>query len=184
MHQPHEGNGSDGLCTDHVRGIQMLSVLILPHLKIPSSLHISMSLAYLPAWIVIAVIWHVRLFTQTNVGFLIGIHLILGLSLGSWSFFIATPFGKSPQLAAVVSTIASIVFAILGLIFNGEAGAAFIFSLLFPPAFYVLALRAISGFEMNGLPARVMQRDPNHHIMILPVMIAGIVRILYVANMV
>jgi ATP-binding cassette subfamily A (ABC1) protein 3 len=83
-----------------------------------SSWHVSISLAYLPAWIIVSIVWHHRIFTATNVGLVIIIHLLLGFTLASWSFFIAVPFGKSPQLAAVASTFLSIMFAVVALVFR------------------------------------------------------------------
>ncbi|KAH9948219.1 P-loop containing nucleoside triphosphate hydrolase protein [Amylocystis lapponica] len=141
------------------------------------SWHISISLAYLPAWIIVSVVWRYRIFATTNVGLIIGLHLLLGLSLASWSFFVAMPFGKSPQLAAVVTTFCGIVCSILGLIFEGSTGGAFVFSLAFPPAFYVIAIRAISGFEDSRIPTSVLQGDPDSGFIILPMLIAAIIDI-------
>jgi ATP-binding cassette, subfamily A (ABC1), member 3 len=91
----------------------------------------------------VALIWHFRIFTATNFLLILAVHLLLGLVLASWSFFVSAPFGKSPQLAAVASTLLSIVFAILGLVFSrAGTGAAVIFSIIFPPGFYIFAIRA------------------------------------------
>jgi hypothetical protein len=90
------------------------------------------SSAYLPTWpqatrycwlalahlqsnslIIVPLVWYFRLFMKTTV-----IHTLLGLDLASYSFFTAMPFGKSPHLAAVVSTLIVIIFATLGLVVN------------------------------------------------------------------
>ncbi|KAI0658358.1 P-loop containing nucleoside triphosphate hydrolase protein [Cubamyces menziesii] len=140
------------------------------------SWHISISLAYLPAWIIVAIIWHFRIFTATNIGLVIVIHLLLGFTLASWSFFVATPFGKSPQLAAVSSTFLAIVFAILALVFSrASTGAAFVFSLIFPPGFYIFAIRAVCGFEAHQVATSVTQPDPDNALRLLPLIIAAII---------
>lgn len=147
------------------------------HSHFYSSWHISISLAYLPAWIIVAIIWHFRIFTATNVGLVIVIHLLLGLTLASWSFFVATPFGKSPQLAAVASTFLAIVFAILALVFSrASTGAAFVFTLIFPPGFYIFAIRAVCGWEVHQIATNVLQPDPDNALRLLPLIIAAIVR--------
>lgn len=105
------------------------------------------------------------------------IHLLLGFTLASWSFLVATPFGKSPQLAAVASTFLSIVFAIFALVFSrASTGAAFVFSLLFPPGFYIFAIRAVCGFEAHQITTSVLDPDPDNGLRLLPLIIAAIVR--------
>jgi ATP-binding cassette, subfamily A (ABC1), member 3 len=124
----------------------------------------------------VALIWHYRMFTATNGGLVLAVHLLLGFSLASWSFFVAAPFGKSPQLAAVVSTFLAIVFAILALVFS-RAGtvAATIFTLIFPPGYYVFAIRAICGYENHQMPTNLLKPDPDDHLTLLPILIACIV---------
>ncbi|KAI0370085.1 P-loop containing nucleoside triphosphate hydrolase protein [Pilatotrama ljubarskyi] len=140
------------------------------------SWHLSISLAYLPAWIIVSIIWHFRIFSATNIGLIIVVHLLLGLTLASWSFFVATPFGKSPQLAAVASTFLAIVFAILALVFaRATTGAAFVFTLIFPPGFYIFAIRAIAGFEVHQLATSATQPDPDNALRLLPLIIAAII---------
>lgn len=121
------------LVTTHLKAMGMLdSAKIL-------SWYLSMVLVYLPAWTIVSIIWHIRIFTMTSGGLVFIVHVLLGLILASYSFFIAAPFGKSPQLAAVASTFISVVFAIIGLVFSAHAstGGAFIFSIIFPPGWYV-----------------------------------------------
>ena len=123
-----------------------------------------------------AIVWHFRIFTATNVGLVIAVHLLLGLTLASWSLFVAAPFGKSPQLAAVASTFLAIVFAILALVFaRASTGAAFVFTLLFPPGFYVFVIRAMCGFEVHQLATNIVHPDPDNQLRVLPLIIAAIV---------
>ncbi|KAI8968791.1 hypothetical protein BD414DRAFT_541258 [Trametes punicea] len=144
------------------------------------SWHTSISSAYLPAWVNVAIIWHFRIFTATNVGLVIAIHLLLGFTLASWSFFIATPFGKSPQLAAVCSTFLAIIFAFFALVFErASTGAAFVLTLLFPPGFYTFVIRAMCGFEVHQIATSVTQPDPDNALRLLPLVIAAIIDISY-----
>ncbi|TFK56402.1 P-loop containing nucleoside triphosphate hydrolase protein [Heliocybe sulcata] len=142
------------------------------------SWHTSISLAYLPAWIVVSLVWHYQIFSATNAGLVLIVHLLFGWSLASWSFFVSAPFGNSPQLAAVASTFLSILFAILALVFGrAGTGAAFIFSVIFPPGYYIFAIRAICGFENHQLATNVLKGDPDNHLMLLPLIIAAIIDI-------
>ncbi|KAK7686529.1 hypothetical protein QCA50_010128 [Cerrena zonata] len=158
------------LLTSHLKAMGLLdSARIL-------SWHLSISLAYTPAWIIVSLVWHFRIFTGTNAGLVFIVHLLLGLVLASWSFFIAVPFGKSPQLAAVASTILAFVLAILALVFSrASTGAAFVFSIIFPPGYYIFAIRAICGFENQQIPTSVLHPDPDNNLRLLPIIIAAII---------
>lgn len=137
---------------------------------------ISLSLAYLPAWIIVSLVWHFRIFTETNGVLIVAVHLLFGLSLASWTFFVAAPFGSSPQLAAITSTLLAIVFSIFALVFSrASTGAAFIFTILFPPGYYIFAIRAICGWENHVLPTNALKGDPDNGLTLLPVMIAALV---------
>ncbi|KAI0042590.1 P-loop containing nucleoside triphosphate hydrolase protein [Auriscalpium vulgare] len=165
------GEQANGL-TPHMKAMGLLdSARIL-------SWHASISLAYLPAWVIVALTWHYRIFTGTNAGLVLVIHLILGLSLASWSFFVGMPFNKSPQLAAVASTFLSIVFAILALVM-GPVGSftAFVYTIVFPPGFYIFSIRTIAGFENHLTRTNVLDADPDSGMRLLPIIIAGIIDI-------
>ncbi|THH01206.1 hypothetical protein EW026_g1452 [Hermanssonia centrifuga] len=166
------------LVTGHLKAMGLMdSARIL-------SWHISLSLAYLPAWLIVSLVWHFRIFTGTNAGLVFVIHLLLGLTLASWSFFIAAPFGKSPQMAAVASTILAIVFAILAQAWGSPSnGAAFIYSVIFPPGFYIFTIRAIAGFEVHQIPTTVLKPDPDNSLRILPLIIAAVLSSLSVVSM-
>ncbi|KAH7922678.1 P-loop containing nucleoside triphosphate hydrolase protein [Leucogyrophana mollusca] len=158
------------LLTSHMKAMGLLdSARIL-------SWHVSISLAYLPAWIIVSILWHYRIFSATNAGLVLVVHLLLGFSLASWSFFVAAPFGKSPQLAAVASTFLAIMFAILALVFSkASTVAATIFTLIFPPGYYIFAIRAICGWENHQMPTNLLKPDPDSHLTLLPLIIAAII---------
>ncbi|KAG8774772.1 hypothetical protein FRC12_001832 [Ceratobasidium sp. 428] len=119
------------------------------------SWHFSVSLVYLPAWIVTAVVWHYRVFTETNVGLLIAIHIITGLSLASFSLLACMPFRKSPQLGAIATTFFSVLLSIIALLVPRNPTACAMYTLIFPPGFFVFAIRAVSRFEQDLHGAQV-----------------------------
>ncbi|KAG2067404.1 P-loop containing nucleoside triphosphate hydrolase protein [Suillus decipiens] len=160
----------NNLLTSHMKAMGLLDTARI------ASWHISISLAYLPAWIVVSIIWHYRIFTGTNVGLVLIVHLLFGFSFASWSFFVAAPFGKSPQLAAVATTFLGIIFAILALVFGrASTVAATIFAIIFPPGYYIFAIRAICGWENQQIPTNILKPDPDTHLILLPLIIAAII---------
>ncbi|CAA7266935.1 unnamed protein product [Cyclocybe aegerita] len=158
------------LITEHMKAMGLLdSARIL-------SWHIGISLTYLPAWVIVSLIWKFTIFTETNTGIIVILHVLLGLVLASWSFFIAVPFGKSPQLAAVVTTFGGIVFAIFGLVIRSRSsGTLFVFSILFPPSFYILSLRAIAGYENHESATNALKGDIDQGIVLLPLLIGAVI---------
>lgn len=118
------------------------------------------------------------MFSSTSVVLVLLIHLLFPISLASWSFFVAAPFGKSPQLAAVATTFLAIVFAVLALVLeNVSTGTAFVYTLIFPPGFYVFAIRAVCGWENHQLATNALKSDPDRGLTLLPLLIAAIVRL-------
>ena len=106
------------------------------------------------------------------------LRLAFSFSLASWTMFISIPFENSPQLAAVCATVLSFLFAILAQAFGGAStGAGFIFGILFPPGYYVFALRAIAGFEIHQTTTNITKGDPDNNLAILPLMLAALVRV-------
>jgi len=123
-----------------------------------------------------ALVWRYRIFAGTNVGIVLLVNLLLPLSLASWTFFLATPFGRSPQLAAITSVLVSFVFAVLALVLKGAGnGLAFIFTILFPSGFYIFVIRAICGFEDHQIPTSIVETDPDNNLRVIVPVIAAIV---------
>ncbi|KAF9479407.1 P-loop containing nucleoside triphosphate hydrolase protein [Pholiota conissans] len=154
--------------TSHLRAMGTLdSARIL-------SWHLSISMLYLPAWILVGVIWHARLFINTPIGAIIGTHILSGLSHISWTFFVSVPFSKNPQLAAVVTTVLVLVLAVIPmeLALLGTLVPA-ILSFFFPPMFYIFTLKVFAGFETWGDPFSVDVADPAYGVTLQPIMIAS-----------
>lgn len=100
----HITSGSDGLFEDCSYAVSPSLPHSTPALTSASSWHFSLSLTYLPAWIVIAVIWKEFIFKQTSVAIILLLYILTGLSLASWTFLVAAPFASAPTLAAIVCT--------------------------------------------------------------------------------
>jgi hypothetical protein len=87
----------------------------------------------------------------------------------SWSL-------NSPQLAAITTTLLATGFAIIACIYS-DAGTleATIFSLVFPPGYYIFAIRAICEFEINLMVTDALKPDPDNGLMLLPlIIVAGV----------
>lgn len=137
------------------------------------SWHLSLSLAYLPAWIIAAGVWQVKLFTGTSVGIMVAINILTGLSLTSWSMFVMAPFGKSPQLAAITSTILALVWCVIGMVYTGiSTASAFVLTLFFPPFFLPIAIRCVVGFEITLTPTSATVSDPEYFLTLWPLFLA------------
>ncbi|CAE7080467.1 unnamed protein product [Rhizoctonia solani] len=123
------------------------------------SWHISISMVYLPAWIITAAIWQRRIFSVTNVGLIIAIHIITGLSLSSFTLLASMPFHKSPQLAAISTTFISLFLAIVAMLLPDSPTACAMYTLIFPPGFYVFAIKSVSRFESRQQGAVVGSKN-------------------------
>ncbi|KAJ7083365.1 hypothetical protein B0H15DRAFT_785012 [Mycena belliarum] len=141
-----------------------------------ASWHLSHSLVYLPAWIIVALVWRAEIWERTHPVLILAVHILFGLSLASWSFFVAAPFGKSPQLAAVCTTFLTFGLAIVAMIMKKiNSGGAFVFTIIFPPGFYIFANRAISGYETHNLATNAIKGDPDDNIQLIYILIAGVI---------
>ncbi|PPQ79372.1 hypothetical protein CVT25_002642 [Psilocybe cyanescens] len=160
------------LITAHMKAMGLLdSARIL-------SWHVSISLTYLPAWIAVGLAWKYLIFFQSSVVLMVGLHILLGLVLASWSFITAAPFSKSPQLAAIISTFLAIIFALLGLVLNiTQTAPIVVFSIIFPPSFYIFTLKAICGYENHLTAVDILKGDPDRGIIVLPLICAAVINI-------
>lgn len=117
------------------------------------SWQISFSLIHLPSWIIVAVIWSFQLFPNTNVGIMLLVHVLYGLSLVSWAIFVAVPFKKSPYIPGLIAVVVAIAMNAVTLagIKNPTNGIVFIFSLIFPASSYMYSVRVLAWFDSKGL---------------------------------
>jgi ATP-binding cassette, subfamily A (ABC1), member 3 len=76
--------------------------------------------------------------------------------------FIGAPFGKSPQLAAIASTFLAILLAIIALVLKGGSTLSLVFTLIFPPGFFVFAVLALCGYESRDTSPILSRGDPDN----------------------
>ncbi|TFK42145.1 hypothetical protein BDQ12DRAFT_703521 [Crucibulum laeve] len=138
------------------------------------SWHISTSLIYMPAWLAVAGMWKFKLFTGTHWALVLGVHLLLGLGLASWSLFVSAPFGKSPQLASIFTSGIAIAVAVVPVMISQPSNiVAPILSFCFPSMFYVFVIKAICGFELSLRETDLWQPDPRTGLRIAPLLAAA-----------
>lgn len=138
---------------------------------------------YLSGWVIIAITWHYKIFTGTNVLLILVVHVLLGFALASHSLLVAVPFGKSPQLAAVVSTIVAIASAVIPFASDIGTGPAVVYSLFLPGGSYVYAIRCIAAWELQKIPTNAVKMAPKPYpqstspqLTLLPLIIVALVR--------
>ncbi|KAH9486075.1 ABC transporter A family member 6 [Psilocybe cubensis] len=142
------------------------------------SWHVGISITYLPGWIIVGLLWKFRIFVETSAFLIVFVHVLLGLVLASWSLFVAAPFGTSPQLAAVVTTFLSVAVAVIGQTLNtARPLVTILYSALFPPSFYIFAMKAICGYENNQLATNPFKGDPDRNITLFPFIFVAILNI-------
>ncbi|KAF9011272.1 hypothetical protein BDQ17DRAFT_1537998 [Cyathus striatus] len=144
------------------------------------SWHLSMTLAYFPSWFILAFMWQHKIFTGTNTALLLAVHVITGLGLTSWSFVIAAFFGKSPQLASVVTSGLALVLAVAPVMIPLPSMATgVVLSLFFPSMFYVFALKVICLYEVSGHATNALHTLPEFEInlTLLPMMIVAFIAV-------
>ncbi|KAH9937769.1 P-loop containing nucleoside triphosphate hydrolase protein [Epithele typhae] len=146
------------------------------------SWHFSLSLAYLPAWIILSIIWKVKLFILTSYGFIFALCVLTGLATASFSMFIMAPFGKSPSLAAILATLCCLVPITITMFWpNMDSTNAGILTFFFPTFFFGWTFTTITDFETLLLPAS-LTTQPQHEFpppTILPMLIAVIISIFF-----
>ena len=95
--------------------------------------HVAFDLMFVPGWIGIAIILGVGVFAKTSFAILVIFHILIGMSLSSFSIFGASFFHKA-QLSGIVTTIASLLLAVIAQVTaKSSTGAIAILSILFPP---------------------------------------------------
>lgn len=91
--------------------------------------------------------------------------------------FVGAPFGKSPQLAAIASTFFAILFAIIALFLKGGNVLTIVYTLVFPPGFFVFVVLALCGYERNDIPPILNQGDPDNGTRITSLFIVAVIDI-------
>lgn len=124
--------------------------------------HLAFDIIYLPAWVIMGLVVSYLVFPDTNVGIIVGLHLLTGFSLSSFSIFFGA-FFKRAQLSGITTTIVSLILAVIAQIplgRHGSTGAVIILSLLFPPMSYVFFLIYNAGFQQLLVSTTLTEYSP------------------------
>ncbi|KAL9084276.1 MAG: hypothetical protein Q9159_005321 [Coniocarpon cinnabarinum] len=124
--------------------------------------HLSFDIMYMPGWVINGLIVAYLVFPDTDVGIIVGLHILGGLALSSWSLLFASFFRRA-QLSGITTTIVSLVLAIIAQIplgKNGSTGAVAILGLLFTPMNYTFFLIYVAGFQEQSIPTRLNDSTP------------------------
>jgi ATP-binding cassette, subfamily A (ABC1), member 3 len=122
--------------------------------------HIAFDIMYGPAWIVMAIILSVGVFSRTSAAIMVIFHILAGLSMSSLSIFGAAFFHKA-QLSGITSTIVCMLLAVIAQVASkaGTASVA-ILSLLFPPMNYVYFIILMARFERQSFGTSLIKTAP------------------------
>lgn len=156
--------------------------------------HIALDIIYGPAWIISGVILKVGVYMKTSVGITIGLHILTGLALSSFSLFGAAFFRKA-QLSGISAVIACLLLGVIAQKANITGNAAVvILSLFFPPMNYVLSTIFMARWEKQNMGTNLVKSAPNNpwtipaivlwvlliiQIIVYPVLAAFVERALY-----
>ena len=124
--------------------------------------HIAFDIMFSPGWIAIGLILKFGVFAKTSAATLVFFNLLTGLSLSSFSIFGAAFFHKA-QLSGIVTTIVSLLFAVLAqVIAKSSTGAVAILSLLFPPMNYTFFTVLMARWERQDEGTNLVKAAPQN----------------------
>ncbi|MCJ1313012.1 hypothetical protein MMC25_006688 [Agyrium rufum] len=134
-----------------------------PQLARLTSYHLAFSAIYIPGWIIIGAILAKNVFSKTNIGVVIILHLLAGWALASFSIFGAAFFRRA-QLSGILVTIASILLAVLGQVINKNlsTGVVYILSLLFPSMNFTFFIIVMARWEAQNVPTDLTKAAPEN----------------------
>ena len=157
------------------------------------SWHLSVSSAYLIAWLAVGAIFQHFIFKRTNAGLFIILYLLTGLSLASWTHLVAVPFANAPTLAAItckqtsrsalprtdsfmIATFIAIILAIGALLAPSSSGTQLVLTLIFPPMFYTFFTKNLASYESLSMVPDILHSSPKGDAPVLGLLIIAIVR--------
>ena len=133
-----------------------------PQLARILSYHLAFDMLYLPSWIVIGIILGVGVFAQTSKGIVIIYHVLVGMSLVSFTILGASLFKKA-QLSGITLALVTLLLGVLAQVLgNFSSGAVILLSLLFVPCNYVFFLIFMARYEQQNWPADLIRGPPNN----------------------
>lgn len=125
------------------------------------SLHLAFDIMYFPGWVIMGFILAAICFPSSSKAIVVIYHIIIGLSLSSFSVLGGSLFRKA-QLSGITVTLTSVILAIVAQVTSLQsAGAVAILSLLFPPMNYVYFIIFMARWERQHLASNLVKGAPN-----------------------
>lgn len=141
------------------------------------SWHLSITLANVPSFLIMAIIYRAATFKFTPWAYFIVMYLVLGISLASWTFFVVVPFAKKPTLAAIGAVGCSVVGGVMGMLVKSHAALQCIFTIVFPSSLVVFTHRIAASYEIVRQPLSWTKKSPNGDAPVVALVALGIVNI-------
>ncbi|KAF8539799.1 hypothetical protein BDD12DRAFT_736325 [Trichophaea hybrida] len=127
------------------------------------SWHISLSVLYLPGWLIGSIFFAVKLFHSSNAAIIIGFQILGGLSMASFAMFISAFFQRA-QLASVFAVTLSMLLATVPVVLTFGRGwtasnpTIFVgLSAVFPPVNYISFLSCFAGWEAGSTTINLLK---------------------------
>ncbi|KAF4633176.1 hypothetical protein G7Y89_g4951 [Cudoniella acicularis] len=126
------------------------------------SYHLAFDMIYIPGWIIIGLVLGVGVFAQTSKAIVVIYHLLVGLSLASFSILGAS-FFKKAQLSGITLAIITLLFGVLAQVIDKtNSGTVAILSLLFVPCNYVYFIVFMARYERQDLATDLVRSAPDN----------------------
>lgn len=124
--------------------------------------HIAFDIMFVPGWIAIGLILGYGVFAKTSFATLVFFNILTGLSLSSFSIFGAAFFHQA-QLSGIVTTIVSLLLAVLAQVIAGAStGAVAVLALLFPPMNYTFFTILMARWERQNIATDLIKAAPDN----------------------
>lgn len=124
--------------------------------------HLSFDVIYGPSWLAMGIVLTTVVFVRTSSVIVIGHHLLVGLSLSSFSLFGASFFPKA-QLSSITVTLLITVMAIIPQVlpvYLQTQTTVTALTVVFPSSNYFYFLAWMAKWEFEGRPTNLQQQPP------------------------
>jgi ATP-binding cassette subfamily A (ABC1) protein 3 len=126
------------------------------------SYHLAFDMIYGPGWVIMGLVLGVGVFAQTSMAVVIIYHLLVGLSLTSWSVFGAA-FFKKAQLSGITLAIVTLLLGVIAQVLNiTTSGTVAVLSFLFVPCNYVFFIKFMARFERQKMATDLLTAAPKN----------------------
>ncbi|CZR68367.1 related to ABC transporter [Phialocephala subalpina] len=126
------------------------------------SYHLAFDMIYAPGWIIMGVVLGVGVFAATSMAIVIVYHLLVGLSLASFSILGAS-FFKKAQLSGITMALVTLLLGVVSQVIKiNDSGTVAVLSLLFVPCNYVFFIIFMARYERQKLATDLVRAAPDN----------------------